>query len=128
MPDYRQYTGLDNLPHIYRPITGNAGGEAAWAQYVSLAPVTPLGHFQVTVSGSAVPLPTIPPEARRVVIRTLGQPINFRDDGTSPTGTTGFPMLADEWIVYDTVPTIDFEMILGSTATGDADVRVSYYG
>jgi hypothetical protein len=127
MPDYRQFVGLDNLPHGYRPI-GTDSNNPIWAQYVSLAPVVPLGHFQVTVSSAAVPLPSIPAEARRVVIRSLGQPINFRDDGTPPTGTSGFPILADEWIIYDTVPTTNFEMISASTATGDADVRISYYG
>lgn len=123
MPDYSQTTGNDNVKHLYRPLPGSA-----YAQYVSLAPVVALGHFQVTVSSAAVALPSIPAEARRVVIRSLGQPINFRDDGTDPDGSTGFPILADEWIIYDTVPTANFKMITSSAATGNADVRISYYG
>lgn len=123
MPDYGQTVGVDNLRHLYRPI-----GTDAWAQYVSLAPVVPLGHFQVTVSTAAITLPTIPAEARRVIIRSLGQPINYRDDGTSPTASTGFPILADEWIVYDTVPTAAFKMIRAASATADADVRIAFYG
>lgn len=128
MDDYRQYVGVDNLAHIYRPIIKNSGGDIGYAQYVSLAPVTPLGHFQVTVSSTPLPLPSIPSGARRVAIRSLGQPINFRDDGTDPDAGNGFPILTDEWLIYDTVPTTAFKMVLGTGATGDADVRIAYYG
>jgi hypothetical protein len=120
MPDYSQHVGTDNLEHLYRPVG------SSWAPYVSLAPVVPLGHFQLTVSSAALPLPSIPTEARRVVIRSLGAGVNFRDDGTNPTAGTGFPILADEWIIYDTVPTANFKLIRSGAV--DADVRISYYG
>lgn len=90
-------------------------------------PNDPLGHAQVTVSSVAVGLPSIPELARRALIRTLGQPLNYRDDGVNPTDSTGFPLLEDEAYVYNG-DMADFKMILSSAATGDADVRVAYYG
>jgi hypothetical protein len=90
-------------------------------------PNEPLGHEQVTVSTSAVSLPSVPAEARRAIIRTLGQPINYRDDAVDPTDTTGFPLLEDEVYVYNGTMSA-FKMIRSSDATDDADVRVAYYG
>jgi hypothetical protein len=100
----------------------------SYALYTSAAPVTPLGHFQVTVGTSAVGLPSIPAEARRVYLTPVGAPINFRDDGTNPTGSSGYPIPADTHFTYDVEPTATFKMIRASTATSDADVRVAYYG
>ncbi len=95
---------------------------------LSPGPSTALGHALVTVGVTATSLPSIPATARRAIIRPLGQPINYRDDGTDPTGTTGFPVLKDEVYVYDGDPLSSLRMILSSTATGDAEVRVAYYG
>lgn len=91
---------------------------------------SPLGHAQVTVGLSAVGLSSIPnlSRVRRIVIRNLGQPINWRDDGTDPTGTTGMVALKDEILVYDGDKADQFKMIRNSAATGDADVRIAYYG
>lgn len=100
----------------------------SYAQYVSAAPVTPLGHFQVTVGAVATGLPSIPAEARRVYITSVGQPINFRDDGVDPSASSGYPIPADTHFTYDTVPTTDFRMCTAAAATGSADVRVAYYG
>lgn len=94
---------------------------------VNLGPTNPLGHAQVTVSTSAVGLPSPPAAARRALIRVLNQPVNWRDDGVDPTSTTGMAMLADESLVFDGVMT-NFKLIRDSAATGDADVRVAYYG
>jgi hypothetical protein len=89
----------------------------------------PLGHVQVSVGTTVVALPSLPARdrIRRVTIRVLGQPINFRDDGVDPTGAVGFPLLADETLVYDGDPEL-FRMRTDSTATGNADVRIAYYG
>lgn len=90
----------------------------------------PLGFEKVTVSTAAVALPSLPDLARlkRVVIRALDQPISFRDDGTDPTATTGMEILADEILVYDGSRADQFKMIRTNDATGDADVRIAYYG
>lgn len=97
----------------------------AFAKYVSLAPVVPLGHQQVTVSSGVVTL-TPPTGTKRMHLRPLSGDINFRDDGVDPTSSTGFPIMADEWLLYDSEVN-DFRMTLASTATSDADVRIAYY-
>lgn len=90
----------------------------------------PLGHFSLTVSTIAVGLPNLPDlsRIRRVIIRNLGQPVNWRDDGTDPTGSTGFAALSDEIIVYDGNIPQQFKIIRASGATGDCDCRIAYYG
>lgn len=89
-------------------------------------PATALDHDQITVGSSAVSLGDPPARAKRTVIRTLGQPINWRDDGQDPTGTTGMALLADEIVVLDADPN-RIKLIRAADATGDADVRVAFY-
>lgn len=101
-------------------------GNKAYAEYVSLAPATPLGHVQATVS-TGVTSVTPPSGTKRMHLRSLGQPINWKDDGNSPSSTDGFPLLADEWLNYDNEFTV-FKMTLSVDATGDADVRMAFYG
>lgn len=88
----------------------------------------PLGHTKLTVSSSAVGLPNLPDtkRVRRATIRVIGQPINW-DDVNAPTSTSGMPLMAGDTLVYDGDFTT-FKMILDSTATGDAEVRVAYHG
>jgi hypothetical protein len=57
----------------------------------------------------------------------MNQPVNWRDDGTDPTSTTGMPLLKDESLVFDGTMG-NFKLIRAASATGDADVRVAYYG
>lgn len=97
----------------------------AYAQYFSLAPTTPLGHAQYTV-GITVTTITAPAGTKRMHFRSLGAPVNFRDDGVDPSGSSGFPILADEWLLYDS-EVIDFRVTRASDATTDADVRVAFY-
>jgi hypothetical protein len=97
-------------------------GRRVWE--FSMGPTKPLGHNKVTVSSSAVSLPSIPAGVKRVVIRTLGQAINWRDDGTDPTSSVGMALLADETLVFDGDAYL-FRMIRSSGS--DADVRVAYY-
>lgn len=100
------------------------GDNKAYARYISAAPVTPLGHFEVSVSTSPSPLPSIPPEARRVVIYAVGNDLTFTDDGTDPSSSHGMIVPADTTYIYDTDPTEDFLMWCSSAT----DVRVAYYG
>lgn len=88
-----------------------------------------LDFRQITVSTAAAGLPSLPTASRirRVIIQPLDQPVNYRDDGTDPTSTTGLQVPAGTFFVYDGDPT-KFRMILANTATGDADVRLGYYG
>lgn len=90
-----------------------------------------LGHGKVTVSSSAVGLPDLPsnPAAiRRVVIRTVDQPVCLRDDGVDPSSTTGLYLAAGDTIVHDGSRPDLIKLIRASDATADADVRVAYYG
>lgn len=89
----------------------------------------PLGHAQVTVSTSVVGLPSIPDRkrVRKVVVRPVDQPINYRDDGQDPTTTTGMHLFAGDAFVYDGDPDL-WRMCTDAAATGSADVRVAYYG
>lgn len=89
-------------------------------------PTDPLGHSVISLGGSPTGL-SAPDLTRRVVLRTLGQPLNYRDDGIAPTGSVGFPLLADEVLIYDGDPAL-FQMVVASTATGNADVRLAFYG
>jgi hypothetical protein len=97
----------------------------AYAQYFSLAPTVPLGHAQYTV-GTGVTTISAPAGTKRMHFRSLGSPVNFRDDGVDPSGSTGFPILADEWLLYDS-EVIDFRVTRSNSATVDADVRVAFY-
>lgn len=117
MADREQDEGY--IRYRYRDLVG------AFARYVSLAPARPLGHAQYTV-GVAVVTISAPADTKRMHFRSLGSPVNFRDDGVDPTGTSGFPILADEWLLYDSEVS-DFRVIRASTATADADVRVAFY-
>src|SRR6476659_5167079 len=117
MPDYEVNEGY--IRSRFRDING------AFAKYVSLAPVRPLGHQQYTVSTTVTTI-TPPSGTKRMHLRSVGQPINFRDDGVNPSDISGFPIMADEWLLYDS-EVVDFRMIRAASATNDADVRCAFY-
>jgi hypothetical protein len=48
---------------------------------------------------------------RRILIRNIGQPIVWTDDGTTPTTTHGIAALTDEVLIYDGADFNDFEMV-----------------
>lgn len=92
---------------------------------ISSGPSSPRGHFTVSVTNVAVGLPSLPEDVRRMVLRSMAAPINWRDDGTDPTLSSGMPVLTDEPLIYDGDVMSTFKMI---RSTGvDADVRVAYY-
>jgi hypothetical protein len=51
----------------------------------------PLGYQQVTSLSSAATL-TVPANAQRALIVAESQAVRWRDDGTAPTGSVGFPL------------------------------------
>ena len=55
----------------------------------------PKGYQQLTVSTTAVAL-TVPVGATRAVVKVIAQPVRYRNDGTAPTSTVGFPLVANE--------------------------------
>jgi hypothetical protein len=68
---------------------------AATAPYVG----TPLGYQQITSLSSATGL-TVPTGATYAVITPEIQAIRWRDDGTNPTLSVGYPLVAGTQLTY----------------------------
>lgn len=90
----------------------------------------PVGYEQVTVSDSAVSL-SPPSDATKAILGVENNPLRYRDDGTSPTATTGFLLNASG---NNTAPQVvlnskesmdDFEAIRDGTS--DAVLNALYY-
>lgn len=126
MADKEITGGLGGVRSRYRDLEPASTDEnnKAYAEYVSAAPVTPLGHQEYSVGSTAVPLAEIPAGAKRMHLRALTAGIYFTDDGSTPTASHGFPVFKDEWLLYDSEPTTAFQMVSSATA----DVRVAFYG
>jgi hypothetical protein len=116
--DYEQQSGY--LRFRYRALDSDAV-----AQYVSLAPATPLGHAQVSVSTTPTQLPNIPPNCRRVVIYSSTEPLTYTDfAGDTPGAAFGMVIPEGVVFVYDTDPSEDFLMWCPAAS----DVMIAYYG
>ncbi len=106
-------------------------GDGSFAQFVydeTNKALLPLGSVQQMVSTTAVALSSIPAGATRAIIRPRNE-VNWTDkSGEAPTASTGMYLQAHEVLVYDGGPLADVRLIRSSLATGDADVRVLYYG
>jgi len=127
MADKEVTTGMGGVRMRFRDLDFLSSDEAnkAYAQYFSAAPVTPLGHQEYSVGASAVPLASIPAGAKRMHVRVLTADIFWTDfPGDTPTLSHGFPIKADEWLLYDSEPTPDFKMVSSAVA----DVRIAFYG
>jgi hypothetical protein len=60
----------------------------------------PLGYQQITgVTSSAAVMLTVPIGAKQVKV-AVTQPMNYRDDGTAPTSSVGFPVAANTPFYY----------------------------
>lgn len=98
----------------------------------------PLGHFQADVSTTPVSLPGLttvlaaqderPERIRRVVLRNVGQPMVWTDDGSAPSSTHGMVAQADEVLIYDGSDLSQLQFIRAADATADVDLRVAFYG
>jgi hypothetical protein len=93
-----------------------------------------LGHDKISLTaGVPVALSSLPnyptdlSRLRRVVARGLAQPWEWRADGGTPDGGNGLRHLADEVVVFDgEFDRISF--IRASSATGNPDLRIAYFG
>lgn len=85
----------------------------------------PKGYQQLTVADEAIGL-TVPAGATRAVIKVIAQPVRFRNDGTNPTTTVGYPLVATEVIELTSQGLSEAKFIrsTGSSAT----LEVLYYG
>lgn len=106
------------------PAAPDADPNKAFAQYISAAPVTPLGHEELTVDTNPAQLPNIPANCKRVVLHAVLNPITYTDDGSSPSSTHGMIIPGDTVFIYDTEPSDQFLM----WAASNTNVRIAYYG
>jgi hypothetical protein len=120
-PDYEKQSGSIRLRYRY---IGGTGDNAAYAEYMSLAPAIPLGHYEVTVGTSPVTLPSLPTACRRVVIQSINQDLTYTDDGSNPSSTHGIVIPEMVIFTYDTDPDANFKM----WCPASSDVRIAYYG
>lgn len=125
MPDKEANEGY--LRYRYRDLEPGSTDldNKAYARYISAAPVTPLGHFELAVSSTPVGLPSIPADAKRVVLCAPGTVgFTYTDDGTAPSATHGMPIPGDMVFIYDSDPDANFRL----WAASSVDVRIAYYG
>lgn len=86
----------------------------------------PLGYQQITVSTSAVGL-TLPKGAIRAVVGVEAQPLRYRDDGTNPSASVGYLVVAGGTVeVYGSTALSKFKAIRSGGT--DAVLNVNYYG
>lgn len=94
-------------------------------------PLVAKGYEQLTVTTS-VATPTIPVGTQMMVVIVGSNSVRMRDDGTNPTSTVGMPYGASTTIPqrFESCgpPLSRVRLIRHSTAGGDAEVNLSYYG
>lgn len=87
-------------------------------------PYKPAGYEQKTVSSSSVTLASVPSNANFALIKVTGANVRYRDDGTDPTGSAGFPLAVDDILRYRGNPS-SLEFIRDDAS--DATLEVLYY-
>lgn len=88
--------------------------------------LVPLGYQQIGASTLAAATPlTVPAGAQVAVIRVETADVRWRDDGTPPTASVGFPMLHTDTVPFEywgDLSAIEFIAISGSPV-----LNVLYY-
>lgn len=84
------------------------------------------GYAQLPVGNvTAAGLPFIPPGTRFIRIRPEAQAIRWRDDGTDPTPLLGYPLSAEQELIYSAAQMSAFRFI---GQAGGALVNFAFYG
>lgn len=83
----------------------------------------PLGYEQITGLNTVKSL-TVPQGTSLVLITTTSQQVRWRDDGTNPTASVGYPLPAGGELVYTGAP--GALRFIESAASATLDVV--YYG
>lgn len=83
-----------------------------------------LGYQQLTSLGTAAAL-TIPAGTCRIIFKVAGQPVRFRDDGTDPTTTVGYPLAVGAEFEYNSSSMSRLRFI---ETAASATLDVLYYG
>jgi hypothetical protein len=86
----------------------------------------PRGYAQLTVSTTALALPSIPKGAQYAIVYINAQPVRYRDDGTAPTASVGMPAVSGTTIELVSAESIRNFRAIRSGGT-DAELNVSYY-
>jgi len=83
----------------------------------------PLGYQQITSLSAAQTL-TVPAGAIYAIVMPEGQDVRWRDDGTAPTATVGYPLaVGNELELTSQLAVIQFVQ-----TTASAKLNISYYG
>lgn len=98
-------------------------GNKSYAEYVSLARATPLGHTETTIGTSPSSLPSLPTTTKRVIIYAVGNSFTFTDDGSTPSSTHGMIVPANMHFFYDN----DFASQIQLWAASATEIRIAYY-
>lgn len=61
----------------------------------------PLGYQQLTGIGTSTPVSLAPPKgAKLLLVQAEAQGVRWRDDGSAPTSTVGYPLAAGNELRY----------------------------
>lgn len=82
-----------------------------------------ISHRQITDLSSAVGLQPVPSGTSEVWIQPESQTVRFRSDGSEPTASSGFRLLANNIMTLDR----DFERIRFIQEAASAKLNVTYF-
>lgn len=82
-----------------------------------------LGYSQLTGLSSATGV-TVPSGANLALIRCETQAVRWRDDGTNPTASVGYPLYVGEELYYDSEDIANLKFI---EMTASAKVNIAWY-
>lgn len=91
---------------------------------VNMRGLQALGYQQITSLSSATAL-TVPAGTAVVVMKPAAQAVRFRDDGTNPTGSVGYPLAVGSEFVYEGGSPGAIRVI---ESAASATLDVLYYG
>jgi len=83
-----------------------------------------LGYVQITDLSTAQPL-TIPPGCTLVLVTPEVAAVRWRDDGTAPTATVGYPLAVGGELQYSATR---MEALRFIQQTAGAIINVAFYG
>lgn len=83
-----------------------------------------LGYQQITSLSSATAL-TVPAGTSLAIIRPQTQNVRWRDDGTNPSSTVGYPLNVGDELRCDTWSMANIKFI---EVTASAALNICYYG
>lgn len=83
-----------------------------------------LGYQQITSLSSATAL-TVPAGTKLVLVTPQTQAVRWRDDGTDPTASVGYPLAVGAELQYSAA---QFSRLKFIEQTASAAINVCYYG